>query len=278
MNEQVTNRVFTIPNFLTVLRLLLLPVFWVLLVVYKDNILSFLVLLVAALTDLIDGFIARSTHTVSRLGQQLDPAVDRIFIVVCVIAIFVVGRVPLWILLILLTRDASMLVLTIYQKRRFGRDFEVIFLGKLTTALLMAGFCSLVLWWPVLPGATVEESGLLPGWGAESTPLGSWLLYAGVLCSIGAALIYLYKGTRPSKGERASQPLSRSATALPLARSTTASSLVSTAPSAAPSAATASPLVAPAPASPASSASSSATVDAETVRSSASHPGEGDRL
>ncbi|MDR3315987.1 MAG: CDP-alcohol phosphatidyltransferase family protein [Coriobacteriales bacterium] len=213
MNESATNKVFTIPNLLTVLRLLLLPVFWVLLVVYKENLLSFLVLLVAALTDLIDGFIARSTHTVSRLGQQLDPAVDRIFIVVCIVAVFVVGRVPLWILVVLLARDASMLVLAIYQKRRFRRDFEVIFLGKLTTALLMAGFCSLVLWWPILPGATVVESGLLPGWGVESAPLGSWLLYAGVLCSIGAALFYLYRGTRPNKGERI--PLSLSTTAAP---------------------------------------------------------------
>jgi cardiolipin synthase len=197
VQQMVTKKVFTIPNFLSLIRLLLLPVFFVLLVNYNDNVLAFIVLLIASLTDLVDGSIARATHTVSKLGQLLDPFVDRVFIVVGVIAIFVAGRVPLWILLLLLGRDAVMLVLTIYQKRRFNRDFEVIFLGKLTTALVMAGFCSLVLWWPVIPGAAVVESSLLPGWGATETPLGIWLLYVGVVFSLVTGAIYLYRGLRP---------------------------------------------------------------------------------
>jgi cardiolipin synthase len=197
VRQTVTEKVFTIPNFLSLIRLFLLPVFFVLLVKYDDNVLAFIVLLVASLTDLVDGSIARATHTVSKLGQLLDPFVDRVFIVVGIIAIFVAGRVPLWILLLLLGRDAVMLVLTIYQKRRFNRDFEVIFLGKLTTALVMAGFCSLVLWWPILPGAALVESSLLPGWGAAEAPLGAWLLYVGVVISLITGLIYLYRGLRP---------------------------------------------------------------------------------
>ncbi len=160
---EATNKIFTIPNLLSVIRLLLLPVFFILLVQYENNVLAFVILLVAALTDFVDGYIARATRSVSKLGQKLDPFVDRIFIVVGVIAVFAVGRVPLWVLVVLLARDACMLVLTIYQKRRYNRDFEVIFLGKLTTALLMAGFCSLVLLWPMLPGAHIVELGFLPG-------------------------------------------------------------------------------------------------------------------
>jgi cardiolipin synthase len=197
VQHKVTGKIFTIPNLLSLIRLFLLPVFFVLLVQYENNVMAFVVILVASLTDLVDGHIARVTHTVSKLGQLLDPFVDRVFIVVGVIAVFAAGRVPLWILLLLLSRDACMLALTIYQKRRFNRDFKVIFLGKLTTALLMAGFCSLVLWWPILPGAGVVELSFLPGWGAGTAPLGVWLLYVGVVASWISATIYLYRGLRP---------------------------------------------------------------------------------
>jgi cardiolipin synthase len=202
VQQTVSKRVFTIPNLLSLIRLFLLPVFFVLLVHYEDNVLAFIVLLVASLTDLVDGSIARATHTVSKLGQLLDPFVDRVFIVVGIIAIFVSGRVPLWILLLLLGRDAIMLALTIYQKRRFNRDFEVIFLGKVTTALVMAGFCSLVLWWPVLPGANVTEASFLPGWGSAAAPLGVWLLYLGVTASWITGAIYLRRGLRPDPRRR----------------------------------------------------------------------------
>ncbi|MDR3037073.1 MAG: CDP-alcohol phosphatidyltransferase family protein [Coriobacteriales bacterium] len=198
MHQEVTKKIVTIPNLLSLIRLLLLPVFFVLLVSYENNLMAFLILLIASITDALDGFVARSTHSVSKLGQQLDPFVDRVFIIVGVIAIFAAGRVPLWILIALLSRDACMLVLTIYQKRRYQRDFKVIFLGKLTTALLMSGFCSLVLWWPELPGAHLIELGFLPGWGAAAAPLGSWLLYVGVAISWLTALVYLYRGTRPN--------------------------------------------------------------------------------
>jgi cardiolipin synthase len=199
VRQTVTKRVFTIPNLLSLVRLFLLPVFFVLLVQYENNVMAFIVLLVASLTDLVDGHIARATHSVSRLGQLLDPFVDRVFIVVGVIAVFVAGRIPLWMLLLLLVRDACMLALTVYQKRRFNRDFEVIFLGKLTTALVMAGFCSLVLWWPLLPGADVVEHGAFPGWGADAAPLGYWLLYVGVTTSWITAAIYLWRGLRPGR-------------------------------------------------------------------------------
>ncbi|MDR1713565.1 MAG: CDP-alcohol phosphatidyltransferase family protein [Coriobacteriales bacterium] len=197
MQQEVTNKVFTIPNLLTLLRLLLLPVFCVLLVKFEQNLLAFLVLLVAALTDAVDGLIARSTNTISKIGQQLDPLVDRIFIIVCVLSIWLAGRLPVWIMLLLLARDAAMLALTIYQKRHFGRSFRVIFLGKLTTALLMAGFCSQVLLWPMLPGAGMVDNFLLPGWGEKSEPLGIWLLYAGTFFSLLTGLIYFIRGTRP---------------------------------------------------------------------------------
>ena len=207
MQQEATSRILTVPNLLSLIRLLLLPVFFVMLVHYEKNVMAFIVLLVASLTDLIDGFVARITNSVTILGQWLDPFVDRVFILSVVIAVFVVGRVPLWILCVLFSRDACMLILTIYQRRRFNRDFRVIFIGKLTTALLMAGFCSLVLLWPVLPGAGIVELPFLPGWGANSTPLGSWLLYFGVVFSLMAACVYIYQGTRPNKDDHSAMAL-----------------------------------------------------------------------
>ncbi|MDR2197625.1 MAG: CDP-alcohol phosphatidyltransferase family protein [Coriobacteriales bacterium] len=198
MKQEVTNKVFTVANLLSFLRLLLLPVFFVLFVVYRQDLLAFIVLLVAALTDLFDGHIARATHTVSRLGQLLDPFVDRVFIVIAVIAVFLADRLPLWLLLVLLGRDVVMLGLTIYQKYRFNHNFKVVFLGKVATVFMMSGFCSLVLWWPILPGADILELDALPGWGAEQAPLGFWLLYVGVVISWITVGIYCYKGSRPA--------------------------------------------------------------------------------
>lgn len=201
LNTKVSHRIFTVPNLLSLIRLLLVPVFFVLFVFNHNDLLAFIVFVVAAATDWIDGQVARATNSVSRLGQMIDPLIDRVLIFVGVISVYLVGRVPLWILLLLVARDGVMLLLTIYMHRRFNRDFKVIFLGKVTTAVLMTGFCSLVLYWPVIPGAQIIESVLLPGWGTLNAPLGIWLIYFGAIISLITAGIYLYKGTRPGDGE-----------------------------------------------------------------------------
>jgi len=198
VGAHVTNKVLTIANLLSLIRLLLVPVFFVLFTHYHNDILAFIVFVIAAGTDWIDGQVARATHTVSKLGQQLDPLVDRVLIIIGVISVFIVGRVPLWVLVVLVARDAVMFCLTIYMRRRWNRSFKVIFLGKLTTAVVMAGFASLVLAWPLVPGTGLVEVSFLPGWGAASAPLGIWLLYVGMFISWTTGIIYLYRGTRPT--------------------------------------------------------------------------------
>jgi len=197
--QLVSNKIFTPANLLSLLRLLLLPVFWVLLVVNGQNFWAFLVLMIAALTDTVDGQLARATKSVSRLGIWLDPFVDRIFILVAVLAIFIVGRLPLWLLLALLLRDAMMLVVVVYQKRKYNRSFKVIFLGKLTTAMVMAGFCSLVLYWPTIPGLGLVDFSWLPGLNAAPAVLGYLLLEIGVVLSWVTAIIYLIRALIPPR-------------------------------------------------------------------------------
>ena len=205
--QQVTNRIFTLANLISGLRLLLLPVFWFLLVQRQSNAWAFAVLVTAALTDLIDGQLARFTNTVSKLGIQMDPFIDRIFLVASITAIFAVGRLPIWVMVALFSRDLVMMFVTIYQKRRFQRDFEVIFLGKLATAALMSAFCSLVLVWPLIPGLGLVESASLPGLGAAPAPLGYCLLYIGIACSWVSGIIYVVRGFQPTKPtEPFSQP------------------------------------------------------------------------
>ncbi|MDR2957867.1 MAG: CDP-alcohol phosphatidyltransferase family protein [Coriobacteriales bacterium] len=206
--QQVTNAIFTPANFVSGLRLLLLPVFCVLLVGYQNNLWAFIVLMIAALTDLIDGQLARFTNTVSKLGIQLDPVVDRIFIFIAVLTIFAVGRLPLWLLVSFVLRDAILLGLSIYLKRMFNRVINVVILGKMTTALAMSGFCSLVMLWPVIPGLGLIDSSLLPGLGAGSAALGYVLLYFGTVFSWISAIIYIVQGLKPEATLTASQEAS----------------------------------------------------------------------
>ena len=86
-NEQVTDRIFTIPNVISFIRLCMVPVYLVLLLNGYDLLATFMFAL-AACTDWIDGQVARRTHCVSKLGQLLDPAVDRILMICGVVGRF----------------------------------------------------------------------------------------------------------------------------------------------------------------------------------------------
>ncbi|MDR0888559.1 MAG: VanW family protein [Coriobacteriales bacterium] len=194
MTNAPSTKVLTVPNLLTFIRLLLLPVAFILLVNYQNNILACIIFAVAACTDFVDGKVARATNSVSRLGTQFDPLIDRLLIITGVVAVLLVGRIPLWILIVLLSRDALMLVLTAYMRLRLHRPFKVIFLGKLTTAVVMAGFVMLILDWPEVPGIGLVDFSWLPGWGATGTLLGIWFLYVGMIISWICALIYIWKG------------------------------------------------------------------------------------
>ena len=208
MNTTVTNRVLTLPNLISIIRLLLVPFIAVSLVVYENNVAAFVLFLIAVLSDFVDGAVARSTGQVSRLGQQLDPIVDRVLIITAVIVVFIIGRVPLWIVILLVARDVVMFVFL----ARLGTDdrqlFKVAFIGKVATAVNMVGFCSLILNWPLIGGLGIIEAGFLPGWGASSAPLGIWFLYLGVILAWAAGIHYLLRtrnaGSRYAGGRQAS--------------------------------------------------------------------------
>ncbi|MDR3136155.1 MAG: VanW family protein [Coriobacteriales bacterium] len=191
MNQSADNKVVTLPNLITLIRLLLVPVFVVCLLQLENNLVAFLLFLVASCTDFIDGSVARATGQVSRLGKQLDPLVDRILLLAAVVCVYLVGRIPLWMLLLLIGRDLVLLVLVSYLRLAHKQPFKVAFIGKVSTALNMVGFCLLILNWPEVGGLGSVDSGLLPGWGSAAAPLGIWFLYVGIPLAWITGLYYI---------------------------------------------------------------------------------------
>jgi len=129
--QVVSDRVLTIPNGLSLLRLLLVPVF--------------AVLALSSLSDYLDGHLARSWGQVTRLGQVLDPFADRLFILTTLLGLAYRGIVPWWLVVVLLARDLTMVV-TLPVLARVGHGvLPVHFLGKAGTFCLMYAFPLLLL-------------------------------------------------------------------------------------------------------------------------------------
>ena len=101
-----------IPNSLTVLRILLVPVF-VGLLLYGHYDAALITLLIAALTDVLDGMIARLTDQRTRLGEYLDPLADKLLLMSAIITLSVLGFIPIWAVIIVVSRDAILLAGTV---------------------------------------------------------------------------------------------------------------------------------------------------------------------
>lgn len=193
--DQVSNRIFTVPNVISFVRLCLVPVFLVLLFNGYNVMATFLYALAAG-TDWIDGQIARRTNAVSRLGQLLDPAVDRILMIAGVCGLFLVGRLPLWIILVVLVRDLLLLVGGAVLLKRFRVRVAVIFPGKVATTLLFVGFAGLLLNWPLIPGLGIVEATWLPGFNGLPCSWGIWFVYAGLALALVTTVYYVIVALR----------------------------------------------------------------------------------
>lgn len=188
--------VYTLANAITLARLFLVPVFFALLLKGGEDMTAFAVFVVAASTDWLDGQIARRTHTVSVIGRAIDPVVDRLLIAAGVVGLYLVDRLPLWIMIVLILRDALLLTGAWVLEKQHRKRLDVVFLGKVATAVLLTGFSLLLLNWPFVPGLGVVQSAALPGWGTSEAPLGIWVVYVGTILSLTTAGIYLREFNR----------------------------------------------------------------------------------
>lgn len=128
----VSSRVFTLANVVSVIRLMAIPVFLVL--VIRDQLVAAFVLLVAAvMTDFVDGLIARRMNQITRLGQFLDPFADRLFIAAAAVALAIQGVLPWWLVTAVMLRDALLGVGGVVMLRYGRGTFPVKWWGKVAT-------------------------------------------------------------------------------------------------------------------------------------------------
>jgi cardiolipin synthase len=188
--------VFTVPNALSVLRLLGVPLFlWLLLGPHADG-WAVVVLAAAGVTDWADGKLARALDQSSKLGALLDPAADRLYIVATLVAFVLRDVVPLWVVAVLVGREL-VLGLTLLVLRRAGwPPLQVHYLGKAATFLLLYAFPLLLLADGDGPVATVARplAYALTTWG------GTLYLLAGVLYVVQA--VGLIRGARFARDAR----------------------------------------------------------------------------
>lgn len=131
----VSSKVLTVPNILSFLRLLLVPVFLTLIINGEDA-LALLVLVISSVTDFLDGLIARRFKQISRLGQLLDPAADRLFIFAALVGLAIRGVIPWWFFAAIVARELMLLVLGIIGANFGYGPLPVHHLGKAATLCL----------------------------------------------------------------------------------------------------------------------------------------------
>lgn len=181
----VSDRVLTLPNVLSALRLVGVPVFLWLLVSGHD-VWALVVLMLSGVSDYLDGKIARRFNLVSRVGELLDPLADRLYILTTLIALAWREVLPIWVVVVLLARDAFMAVLIVALKRVGQTGLPVHFVGKAATFNLLYAFPFLLL--TLVPGWLGELARPL-GWAFAWWGIGLYWL-AAVLYAVQAATIF----------------------------------------------------------------------------------------
>ncbi len=137
MEEELPDRLFTVPNLLSILRLAGVPLFLWLLLGPKEDGWALTVLVLAGLSDWADGKIARWLNQTSKLGAMLDPAADRLYTLATVVAFVLRDIVPWWIAAVLVLRDVMVGVcLWVLRRNGYGTP-EVTYIGKAATFNLM---------------------------------------------------------------------------------------------------------------------------------------------
>lgn len=141
----MTDRILTIPNVLSLLRLAGVPLFVWLVLGADQPVAAFFLLAVAGASDWFDGWLARRLHQMSRLGAILDPLVDRLYIVAILIVLAITGAIPWWLVIVIGLRDVLLVTLMPTLRRAGLLALPVTWVGKAGTWMLMWGFPFLLL-------------------------------------------------------------------------------------------------------------------------------------
>ena len=206
----MTGPIWTLPNVLTIGRIMITPVIAYLPFIagYWPKLLTFAVFLVAALSDVIDGRLARSRNEVSDLGKLLDPLADKLLLVATVVPIYFVAQarhdlydipiwrsIPLWFCLVLLGRELAMTLFRWWAKRR-GVIIAAHGPGKLKAVMQNVFVGGTILWfafrdaWDPLD---LHRSAFWQGWKSFHGHFVSVSLAAATVLTVYSFLVYLYR-------------------------------------------------------------------------------------
>ena len=192
--DNPSDKVLTLANLITLCRFLLTVAFLVLFVKDTQRTLALIFYTIAAITDFLDGWVARATQTVSWVGKVSDPIMDRVLLFTGVLGLVVVGDLPLWVAIFVIGRDIVLLGGNIYLRKFWKRPVDVIFIGKLATALFMTGFCFLLIGIGEVVSPALCSFSWMPGFNGQPTSVGIYLVYVAIVLSTITAVIYYKQG------------------------------------------------------------------------------------
>jgi len=173
------DKILTLPNAITVIRLAFLPLFVWLLLGADNRIAASILLGALGATDWVDGWAARKFNQVSTVGKVLDPVADRLLFFVAIVAIWIDGSAPRWFCAVVLLREIVISAITLILAALGARRIDVNWYGKAGTFGLMFTFPAFVL-------------GAADWWGSGIFTAAGWILgIPSILLSYYAAVLYV---------------------------------------------------------------------------------------
>lgn len=185
-----SNKIVTWPNFVSLIRLLSIP-FISVLIVTGDLGWGLFFLAISALSDALDGFLARRLNQITKVGQILDPIADRLLIFCSIVALGMSGAVPWWFLIMVGLRDFTLAILIFILAQYGYGPLPVHFVGKTATAMIMAAI-------PVLMISELGTGAFFDTLSIAGTALAIW----GMAMYWIAGIIYFKQGFELIRGAR----------------------------------------------------------------------------
>jgi cardiolipin synthase (CMP-forming) len=181
----------TLPNILTLLRILAVP-FFAICVWYGHSVEAFILFVAAGLTDMLDGFIARRFNQRSALGAILDPAADKLLMTTAFVLMafpreHLLARIPAWVAILAISRDVLISLVALMDSTHFDANkFRPSLLGKLTTAVQLLA---------ISLGLLFNAMGSRP-WYDQVVP---WIYYSVAFMVLASGLHYFFRSTAPKE-------------------------------------------------------------------------------
>jgi CDP-diacylglycerol---glycerol-3-phosphate 3-phosphatidyltransferase len=173
-------RIINLPNAITVLRIGILPVLFLVLLEPGEalSLVIAILFILAALTDLLDGYVARRYNIVTRMGKLLDPIADKIIMSAAMVLLIPIGRIPAWVVALMVMRDFAVDGLRSMAAAE-GHVIEASDLGKYKTFCQIIAVSALIIHYPI--------------YGIDPSTIGRAFIYVALVLSMWSGFDYLMK-------------------------------------------------------------------------------------